>query len=78
METEKNINGESKDVVASKKSAGCSDLLLRFMALALTLTAAVTLGVSKQTTTIPITLVSTLPPIKVPVTATWTDVSSFT
>ncbi|KAL1832532.1 hypothetical protein DCAR_0102547 [Daucus carota subsp. sativus] len=78
METEKISNGESKDVrVASKKSVRFSDLFLRLMALALTLAAAVTLGLSKQTAIVPITLVSTLPPMNVPVTAQWHDMSAF-
>lgn len=79
METEK-INGESsKDVtVATKRNVRFLDLLLRFMALALTLAASVTLGVTKQTKIVPITLVSTLPPINVPVTAKWHDMSAFT
>lgn len=81
METQK-INGESsKDVtVATNKrnNVRFSDLLLRFMALALTLAAAVTLGLSKQTKIVPVTVVSTLPPINVPVTAKWHDMSAFT
>ncbi|KAK1395133.1 hypothetical protein POM88_014189 [Heracleum sosnowskyi] len=79
METEKTNGENTKDVrVATKRSIRVSDLLLRFMAVALTLAAAVTLGVSKQTAIVPITVVSTLPPINVPVTAKWHDMSAFT
>ncbi|KAK3039014.1 hypothetical protein RJ639_027499 [Escallonia herrerae] len=71
MESDKDVR------VANKRSLRCSDLVLRFVALALTLAAAVVLGVDKQTTLLEVTLVSSLPPVHVPVTAKWHYLSAF-
>ncbi|PWA64462.1 hypothetical protein CTI12_AA342830 [Artemisia annua] len=54
-----------------------TDLALRLLALVLTLTAAVVLGVNKQVTTVAITLSPSLPPVKLPVTAKWHYMSAF-
>lgn len=79
METESSKMGEGKEVVvAKKKTLRISDLLLRFMALALTLAAAVTVALDKQTKVVPISLVPSLPPLNVPVTAIFHDLSAFT
>ncbi|EYU43899.1 hypothetical protein MIMGU_mgv1a014325mg [Erythranthe guttata] len=67
---------ESGGVANRRKMRGC-DVVLRFLALALTLTAAVVLGVDKQNTTVAVTLVPTLPPVNVPVTAKWHHLSAF-
>lgn len=76
---ERESNGEGKDVmVGNRRAVGFSDLALRLMALALTLAAAVLVGVDKQTKLVPVTLVSALPPLNVPVTAKWQYLSAFT
>ncbi|CAA3014610.1 CASP 1E2 [Olea europaea subsp. europaea] len=73
------VNGGEKQVVAvaNKRATSLPDLVLRFLALALTLAAAVLLGVNKQSTVVPITLVPTLPPVNVEVTAKWHYLSAF-
>ncbi|NP_001384671.1 hypothetical protein VitviT2T_006370 [Vitis vinifera] len=53
------------------------DLVLRVVALALTLVAAVLLGVDKQTKVVSLQLLPTLPPMDVPVTAKWRYLSAF-
>ncbi|XP_050216915.1 CASP-like protein 1E1 [Mercurialis annua] len=50
---------------------------LRVLALVLSLTAAVVLGVDKQTETVPIQLTPSLPPLNVPVVAKWHYLSAF-
>lgn len=73
------VNGGEKQVVAvaNKRATSLPDLVLRFLALALTLAAAVLLGVNKQSTVVPIALVPTLPPVNVEVTAKWHYLSAF-
>ncbi|KAL4570300.1 hypothetical protein LXL04_025952 [Taraxacum kok-saghyz] len=69
------INGD-----VGKRSVGKGnrrDLAVRFLALVLTLTAAVVLGVNKQSTTVPVKIVPSLPPVELPVTAKWHDMSAF-
>ncbi|XP_027333245.1 CASP-like protein 1E2 [Abrus precatorius] len=68
--------GESKEtelVVAKSSSAplGAFDLLMRLLALTLTLAAAIVIGLDKQTKVVPISLVDSLPPFNVPVSAKW-------
>ncbi|KAF8401541.1 hypothetical protein HHK36_012483 [Tetracentron sinense] len=63
--------------VANPKTVRSSDFLLRLLALALTLAPAIVLGVAKETETVAITLVPTLPPLNVPVTAKWQYMSAF-
>ncbi|CAA0807132.1 CASP-like protein 1E1 [Striga hermonthica] len=70
-------NVESGVVVANKRKLRGSDVILRFLALALSLAAAVVLGVDKETTTVAMTLVPTLPAVNVPVTAKWHYLSAF-
>ncbi|XP_008458485.2 CASP-like protein 1E1 isoform X1 [Cucumis melo] len=53
------------------------DLIVRFVAMILTLAAAVVIGVDKQTKTVPLQLAASLPPLHVPVTARWHYLSSF-
>ncbi|XP_076956348.1 CASP-like protein 1E2 [Bidens hawaiensis] len=65
------------EVVAGKSSFNFKDFSVRFIALALTLVAAVLLGVDKETTTVSVTIVSSLPPLDLPVTAKWTEMSAF-
>lgn len=78
METE-STNGEGKDVMVGKKRAiRLSDLGLRLMALALTLTATALVAVDKQSKLVPVTLLPSLPPLNVPVTAKWQYLSAFT
>ncbi|XP_076908586.1 CASP-like protein 1E2 [Bidens hawaiensis] len=54
-----------------------TDLVVRVLALVLTMTAAVVLGVNKQRTTVAITIVQSLPPVNMPVTAKWLHMSAF-
>ncbi|KAL3505781.1 hypothetical protein ACH5RR_031163 [Cinchona calisaya] len=70
--------GRGKEVgVANKRKVRGSDLILRFLGFALTLVAAIVLGIDKQTKLVTMTVVSTLPPISVPVTAKWHYLSAF-
>ncbi|CDO98909.1 unnamed protein product [Coffea canephora] len=72
------LEGRGKEVeVANKSSLRGSDVILRFLAFASTLVAAIVLGVDKQTKLVSMTVVSTLPPITVPVTAKWHYMSAF-
>ncbi|KVH89852.1 CASP-like protein 1E2 [Cynara cardunculus var. scolymus] len=61
----------------SSSTFNLKDLVVRFLALALTLIAAALVGLDKQTTTVAVTLVPSLPPLNVPVTAKWTHMSAF-
>ncbi|KAI7734127.1 hypothetical protein M8C21_033190 [Ambrosia artemisiifolia] len=65
------------EVVNRSSTFKSKDLAVRLLALALTLVAAVLLGVNKQTTTVSITLVTSLPPVDLPVTAKWNQMSAF-
>ncbi|KAH6788055.1 hypothetical protein C2S52_007607 [Perilla frutescens var. hirtella] len=70
--------GEEKYVaVANKRKMVGWSLFLRVAAVALGLAAAVVLGLDKQTTTVVMQLVPTLPPVNVPVTAEWHYLSAF-
>lgn len=72
------LEGRAKEVeVANKGSVRGSDVMLRFLAFALTLVAAIVVGVDKQTKLVSMTVASTLPPISVPVTAKWHYMSAF-
>lgn len=53
------------------------EVVLRLLALALTLVAAIVLGVNKETKMVPMTLSPSLPPLNVPVTAKWRYLSAF-
>ncbi|MFS8002809.1 putative casparian strip membrane protein [Helianthus anomalus] len=70
---------ELKDVkmVNTKSSFNSKALIVRLLALTLTLVAAVLLGVDKQTTTVSLTIVTSLPPVDLPVTAKWNHMSAF-
>lgn len=82
MESKSSNNGRlgelEKEVrVANKRGIGTCESLLRLLALALALSAAVTLGVDKQTKIVPMKIVDTLPAINVPVSAKWHYLSAF-
>lgn len=68
---------EKENVSNRNSSFNYKELVFRLLALSLTLVAAVVLGVDKQTTTVSLTLVPSLPPVDLPVTAKWTDLSAF-
>lgn len=70
-------SGNEEVVATWNKSTGRVEVVLRVMALSLTLVAAIILGVDKETQIVPITLVSTLPPLDVPVSAKWHYLSAF-
>ncbi|XP_023547703.1 CASP-like protein 1E1 [Cucurbita pepo subsp. pepo] len=53
------------------------DLILRFVAMILTLAAAVVIGVDKQAKTVSLQLTAALPPLRIPVTARWHYSSAF-
>ncbi|OWM78032.1 hypothetical protein CDL15_Pgr018601 [Punica granatum] len=52
------------------------ELGLRLAALGLTLAAAVVVGVDKETEVVSVSIASSLPPLRVPVTAKWNYMSS--
>ncbi|KAL6532272.1 hypothetical protein OROGR_014242 [Orobanche gracilis] len=68
---------ESGVAVANKRKVRGWDVVLRFLALALSLASAVILVVDKETTMVAVTLVPTLPAVNVPVTAKWHYLSAF-
>jgi hypothetical protein len=73
------MDGLERRVGASQsEGASTCDLLLRVLALVLTLAAAIVLGVDKQTKVVPIKIVDTLPAINLPVSAKWHYLSAFT
>ncbi|CAN0855912.1 CASP-like protein 1E1 [Linum grandiflorum] len=61
----------------SSKGCKTGEVVLRIGALLLTLAAAIVMGVDKQTKTVPLQLLPTLPPVNVPVTAKWHYLSAF-
>ena len=69
---------ESGTRIANRRSMSGCGVVLRFLSLALSLAAAVVLGVNKETKMVPVTLVPTLPPINIPATAKWNYLSAFT
>ncbi|KAM7463043.1 hypothetical protein LguiA_031164 [Lonicera macranthoides] len=80
METENRGNyGEKQEEikVANKRSVNGSEVFLRFLALILTLVAAIVGGVNKQTKVVPLVLVPTLPPVNLPVSAKFNYMSAF-
>ncbi|PIN04033.1 hypothetical protein CDL12_23438 [Handroanthus impetiginosus] len=70
-------SGEKVVAMANKRKMRGWDFVLRFLALGLSLAAAVVLGVNKETTTVPVSLVPGMPPVNVPVTAKWHYLSAF-
>lgn len=69
---EKEVKVETK----GRRMRSC-EVVLRLLALALTLVAAIVLGVNKETKMVPMTLSPSLPPLNVPVTAKWRYLSAF-
>ncbi|XP_019437562.1 PREDICTED: CASP-like protein 1E1 isoform X1 [Lupinus angustifolius] len=69
----------SRDIMVAKpgSSTGACDLVLRVLALVLTLVATIVLGVDKQTKIVSVQIVDTLPPFHVPATAEWHYLSAF-
>ncbi|KAM1086736.1 hypothetical protein EV1_012390 [Malus domestica] len=69
---------QQKEVkIANQRGGGTRESILRILALVLTLTASIVLGVSKQTEIVSLKLIPTLPPIDVPATAKWHYLSAF-
>ncbi|GLT42000.1 hypothetical protein SLA2020_160240 [Shorea laevis] len=68
METQKSNIGSKQRMV---------NLFLRLLAFALTLAAAILLGVDKQTKVVPLQISPNLPPLNVPVPAKWHYLSAF-
>ncbi|KDP28089.1 hypothetical protein JCGZ_13860 [Jatropha curcas] len=52
-------------------------IILRILGFLLTLTASIVEGIDKETAIVPVTIVETLPPLQVPLTAKWQYVSAF-
>ncbi|KAL8524925.1 hypothetical protein ACS0TY_014518 [Phlomoides rotata] len=69
--------GEKKVSIANKRHVRGCDVVLRFLALALSLTAAVVIGVDKETAMVAIPLAPSLPPLHIPVTAKFNYLSAF-
>ncbi|BFG15175.1 hypothetical protein CerSpe_014490 [Prunus speciosa] len=63
--------------IANQRKAGTCESILRILAFMLTLTAAVVLGVSKQTEIVSMKILPTSPPIDVPATTKWHYLSAF-
>ncbi|KAJ6911776.1 CASP-like protein 1E1 [Populus alba x Populus x berolinensis] len=72
------MDGLERRVASRSEGARTCDLLLRVLALVLTLAAAIVLGVDKQTKVVPIKILDTLPPISLPVSAKWHYLPAFT
>ncbi|XP_059628079.1 CASP-like protein 1E1 [Cornus florida] len=78
VRSEGNIEVRGQEMnVGNKSSLNCSEFMLRLLAFAFTLVAAIVLGVDKQTTVVPIQVVLAFPPLNVPVTAKWNYMSAF-
>ncbi|RDX64065.1 hypothetical protein CR513_57417, partial [Mucuna pruriens] len=71
------VEGVEREMVMAKPvPVAASDLLLRFLAFTLTLAAAIVIAVDKQTKNVPIKLSDSLPPLYVPLTAKWHQMSA--
>ncbi|GMI80066.1 CASP-like protein 1E1 [Hibiscus trionum] len=68
---------DSKQVVGMPRTLSNCDLILRVVALLLTVTSAIVLGVDKQTKIVPIQIVPTLPAVNVAAQAKWHYLSAF-
>ncbi|KAK6254567.1 hypothetical protein QUC31_016290 [Theobroma cacao] len=68
--------GSKREVATPRKVNSC-DLILRVLALLLTLVAAIVLGVNKQTKVVPIQIAPTLPPLNIEAQARWHYLSAF-
>lgn len=78
------LEGRTNESRSEKETKGwsegklrSSEMVLRAVALVLTLAAAVLLGIDKQTKKVSFQLIPTLPPLDVPVTAKWRYLSAF-
>ncbi|KAG4929304.1 hypothetical protein AAZX31_17G022500 [Glycine max] len=71
------VESKEREVMVAKPVAvGVSDLLLRLLAFTVTLVAAIVIAVDKQTKVVPIQLSDSLPPLDVPLTAKWHQMSA--
>ncbi|XP_020228006.1 CASP-like protein 1E2 [Cajanus cajan] len=73
------MEGEHKSSsygVTKAGSVSVCDLLMRLLALTLTLVAAIVIGLDKQTKVVPIKFIDSLPPLHVPLTAKWNQMSA--
>ncbi|KAJ7980216.1 CASP-like protein [Quillaja saponaria] len=71
------MEGGKEVIVGKTKSRGACDLVMRLLALSLTLAAAIILGVDKQTKIVSLVVSPSLPPLDFPATAKWHYLSSF-
>ncbi|KAH7578413.1 hypothetical protein JRO89_XS01G0378500 [Xanthoceras sorbifolium] len=65
-----------KVVESSKRVMRCSDIILRILVLFITFVAAVLVGVDKETKLISVSVIESLPPLHVTVTAKWQYLSA--
>ncbi|XP_040996122.1 CASP-like protein 1E1 [Juglans microcarpa x Juglans regia] len=77
MEGLERSDGNYMQKVEVPRQRTSADLLLRLLALALTLVSAITIGLSKQTRVVRAVVVASLPPLYVPVPARWHYISAF-
>lgn len=73
------VESKEREVMVAKPVAvvGVCDLLLRLLAFTVTLVAAIVIAVDKQTKLVPIQLSDSFPPLNVPLTAKWHQMSAF-
>ncbi|KAH7573623.1 hypothetical protein ACOSP7_007401 [Xanthoceras sorbifolium] len=71
------MDGVERKMVTNERKVSRLDMVLRVLALVLTLVAAIVLGMDKQTKVVPIKLLASLPPVNVPVSARWHYLSAF-
>ncbi|XP_031258332.1 CASP-like protein 1E2 [Pistacia vera] len=71
------VGSNVKKVIENSKTERYGDIMLRALAFILTFISAVVVGVDKETQMVSFTLVKTLPPLHVPVTAKWQYMSAF-
>lgn len=77
MESQNNNKVVSGDGTGYSRTARVSDLILRVLALLLTLAASIVLGLDKQSKDVPIQIAPTLPFVTVEAHAKWFYLSAF-
>ena len=72
-----NLDGVGVGDINFRKQRFNYDIILRVLGLLVTLIAAIMVGTDKRTKILHLTLIKTLPPVHVPVTAKWHYMSAF-
>jgi len=70
------VEGAESKEMGKAVSMSAYDLVMRVLAFVLTLSAAIVIAADKQTKVIPIQLSDSLPPLYVPLTAKWNQMSA--